>query len=77
SLFRVCSSMRPNILLRISNMNLYETILFAYAILRSIPNKLGGVIALLSSIIILYALPPIKSKYFKPSSLRIFNQFIY
>lgn len=28
--------------------------LFAYAILRSIPNKLGGIIALLSSIIILY-----------------------
>ena len=30
--------------------------LFAYAILRSIPNKLGGVIALLSSILILYSL---------------------
>nr|AFP82096.1 cytochrome b [Formica cunicularia] len=36
--------------------------LFAYAILRSIPNKLGGVIALLSSIIILYFLPLINSK---------------
>lgn len=31
--------------------------LFAYAILRSIPNKLGGVIALLISILILYLLP--------------------
>nr|ADP01820.1 cytochrome b [Solenopsis invicta] len=31
--------------------------LFAYAILRSIPNKLGGVIALLASILILYTLP--------------------
>lgn len=31
--------------------------LFAYAILRSIPNKLGGVIALLISIIILFFLP--------------------
>jgi len=31
--------------------------LFAYAILRSIPNKLGGVIALISSIIILWTLP--------------------
>ena len=31
--------------------------LFAYAILRSIPNKLGGVIALLSSIVILYTIP--------------------
>jgi len=31
--------------------------LFAYAILRSIPNKLGGVIALVASISILYILP--------------------
>jgi ubiquinol-cytochrome c reductase cytochrome b subunit len=31
--------------------------LFAYAILRSIPNKLGGVIALVISIAILYFLP--------------------
>nr|ALO76524.1 cytochrome b [Scydmaeninae sp. 840218] len=31
--------------------------LFAYAILRSIPNKLGGVIALFSSILILVILP--------------------
>nr|APX40666.1 cytochrome b [Mantura chrysanthemi] len=31
--------------------------LFAYAILRSIPNKLGGVIALVFSIAILYVLP--------------------
>lgn len=31
--------------------------LFAYAILRSIPNKLGGVIALAISIVILYTLP--------------------
>lgn len=31
--------------------------LFAYAILRSIPNKLGGVIALAMSIIVLYSLP--------------------
>lgn len=31
--------------------------LFAYAILRSIPNKLGGVIAILSSILILISIP--------------------
>nr|DAC76868.1 TPA_asm: cytochrome b [Tetraponera rufonigra] len=31
--------------------------LFAYAILRSIPNKLGGVLALVGSIFILYFLP--------------------
>nr|ALO71107.1 cytochrome b [Pselaphinae sp. 10 EF-2015] len=31
--------------------------LFAYAILRSIPNKLGGVISLIMSILILYIMP--------------------
>ena len=31
--------------------------LFAYAILRSIPNKLGGVLALFASILILFLLP--------------------
>jgi ubiquinol-cytochrome c reductase cytochrome b subunit len=31
--------------------------LFAYAILRSIPNKLGGVIAILASILILVYIP--------------------
>nr|YP_006503946.1 cytochrome b [Neotermes insularis]AFM92446.1 cytochrome b [Neotermes insularis] len=37
--------------------------LFAYAILRSIPNKLGGVIALVVSIAILFILPTYKSKF--------------
>nr|YP_009351038.1 cytochrome b [Planicapritermes planiceps]AQP28426.1 cytochrome b [Planicapritermes planiceps] len=37
--------------------------LFAYAILRSIPNKLGGVIALAMSIAILFILPTNKSKF--------------
>nr|WAX39218.1 cytochrome b [Anaplecta sp. 7 ZQW-2020] len=37
--------------------------LFAYAILRSIPNKLGGVIALALSIAILFILPMNKSKF--------------
>nr|QEJ81496.1 cytochrome b [Luciola sp. FM23] len=36
--------------------------LFAYAILRSIPNKLGGVIALLMSILILIIMPTFKKK---------------
>nr|YP_009251323.1 cytochrome b [Hapsodrilus ignifer]AIQ80120.1 cytochrome b [Hapsodrilus ignifer] len=36
--------------------------LFAYAILRSIPNKLGGVIALLMSIAILFIMPVFKKK---------------
>nr|YP_010385111.1 cytochrome b [Cordulegaster boltonii]UPL65121.1 cytochrome b [Cordulegaster boltonii] len=37
--------------------------LFAYAILRSIPNKLGGVIALVASILILFIMPFMKSKF--------------
>nr|YP_010946373.1 cytochrome b [Balta hwangorum]WGO57091.1 cytochrome b [Balta hwangorum] len=37
--------------------------LFAYAILRSIPNKLGGVIALVMSIAILFTMPMIKSNF--------------
>nr|AUN88088.1 cob [Somatochlora hineana] len=37
--------------------------LFAYAILRSIPNKLGGVIALVMSIAILFIMPLMKSKF--------------
>jgi len=50
--------------------------LFAYAILRSIPNKLGGVIALLFSILILYFLPLINSKL---NSLSFYplNQIIF
>nr|BBN79999.1 cytochrome b [Grandidierella rubroantennata] len=44
--------------------------LFAYAILRSIPNKLGGVIALALSVMILYTLP-ISSKSFKMKSLNM------
>ncbi|KAG5336716.1 CYB protein, partial [Acromyrmex charruanus] len=43
--------------------------LFAYAILRSIPNKLERVIAFTISILILYILPCIKSKYFTSSSI--------
>nr|QUB07044.1 cytochrome b [Thlaspida biramosa] len=43
--------------------------LFAYAILRSIPNKLGGVIALMASIMILYTLP------FTQKSKMISSQF--
>nr|ALO70369.1 cytochrome b [Batrisodes sp. 1 EF-2015] len=38
--------------------------LFAYTILRSIPNKLGGVIALLMSILIIMFLPLINKKNF-------------
>lgn len=52
--------------------------LFAYAILRSIPNKLGGVIALISSIVILYFIPLI-NYLIKISSFRFypFNQLLF
>nr|WPS67123.1 cytochrome b [Anabas testudineus] len=51
--------------------------LFAYAILRSIPNKLGGVIALLASILVLMAVPFLhtckqRSLTFRPLSQLIF-----
>nr|YP_009866796.1 cytochrome B [Hygrobates longiporus]BCG28128.1 cytochrome B [Hygrobates longiporus] len=50
--------------------------LFAYAILRSIPNKLGGVLALVSSIFILFLLPfkkkLLNSSKFSPLKKSIF-----
>lgn len=51
--------------------------LFAYAILRSIPNKLGGVIALVLSIAILFILP--FTNNFKFQSIRFYpiNQILF
>nr|AZZ71510.1 cytochrome b [Holbrookia lacerata] len=51
--------------------------LFAYAILRSIPNKLGGVLALLFSILILMLVPLLhtskqRSTSFRPASQTMF-----
>nr|AIY61683.1 cytochrome b [Serritermes serrifer] len=50
--------------------------LFAYAILRSIPNKLGGVIALVMSIAILFTMPVTSTKFrgmqFYPTSQVLF-----
>nr|YP_010464221.1 cytochrome b [Strongylium kulzeri]UUL71598.1 cytochrome b [Strongylium kulzeri] len=51
--------------------------LFAYAILRSIPNKLGGVIALAMSIAIIYILPitnkkKMASNHFYPANKSLF-----
>lgn len=51
--------------------------LFAYAILRSIPNKLGGVIALVLSIAILFILPFYKSIKFKGSTFYPINQILF
>lgn len=51
--------------------------LFAYAILRSIPNKLGGVIALIISVIIFYFLPLINILKINSSIFYFINQFIF
>nr|YP_010946893.1 cytochrome b [Sorineuchora formosana]WGO57650.1 cytochrome b [Sorineuchora formosana] len=50
--------------------------LFAYAILRSIPNKLGGVIALVTSIMILFIMPTFKSN-FRGMEFYPINQFMF
>nr|QQQ88514.1 cytochrome b [Hyalella tiwanaku] len=55
--------------------------LFAYAILRSIPNKLGGVIALALSVLMLYLMPitflsKMKSSMFYPLNKSLFWFFI-
>nr|YP_010285499.1 cytochrome b [Cerogria popularis]UKS07061.1 cytochrome b [Cerogria popularis] len=50
--------------------------LFAYAILRSIPNKLGGVIALLMSIMIFFFMP-FYNKKFLSNQFYKFNKFIF
>nr|YP_010833718.1 cytochrome b [Tympanophyllum maximum]WFP43226.1 cytochrome b [Tympanophyllum maximum] len=51
--------------------------LFAYAILRSIPNKLGGVIALILSIAILLILPLYKKNNFKSMQFYPLNQMLF
>nr|UXW93475.1 cytochrome b [Blasticotoma sp. 'minuta'] len=51
--------------------------LFAYAILRSIPNKLGGVIALILSILILIIMPLHHPKNFKSLMFYPLNQIMF
>nr|YP_007627029.1 cytochrome b [Lentula callani]AGC22320.1 cytochrome b [Lentula callani] len=51
--------------------------LFAYAILRSIPNKLGGVIALFMSISILMILPFYKKSSFRGIQFYPINQILF
>lgn len=51
--------------------------LFAYAILRSIPNKLGGVIALVISIAILYPLPFINLKKYQRTQFYPINKIFF
>nr|YP_010547190.1 cytochrome b [Abia niui]UYK52090.1 cytochrome b [Abia niui] len=51
--------------------------LFAYAILRSIPNKLGGVMALFMSILMLMVLPFYHNKNFKSTMFYPINQLLF
>jgi len=51
--------------------------LFAYAILRSIPNKLGGVIALVLSIAILFILPFYHLNKFQGNQFYPINRILY
>nr|AML26043.1 cytochrome b [Staphylinidae sp. BMNH 1274248] len=51
--------------------------LFAYAILRSIPNKLGGVIALVLSIAILMIMPFSNKKYMQSSSFYPIGKILF
>nr|YP_009935681.1 cytochrome b [Nephus oblongosignatus]QNS38585.1 cytochrome b [Nephus oblongosignatus] len=51
--------------------------LFAYAILRSIPNKLGGVIALVMSIAILFILPFINKMKMKSIQFYPINKILF
>nr|AJW75675.1 cytochrome b [Ambystoma mavortium stebbinsi] len=51
--------------------------LFAYAILRSIPNKLGGVIALLMSILILMLIPMLHTSKQRSMMFRPLTQIMF
>nr|YP_010892929.1 cytochrome b [Tetragonula iridipennis]WJQ22764.1 cytochrome b [Tetragonula iridipennis] len=51
--------------------------LFAYSILRSIPNKLGGVIMLFMSVFMLYIIPMLNVNNMKNIKFYPFNQFMY
>nr|AWV83755.1 cytochrome b [Okanagana bella] len=51
--------------------------LFAYAILRSIPNKLGGVLALFMSIFILMFVPMMNNSKFMGLNLYPMNQILF
>ena len=51
--------------------------LFAYAILRSIPNKLGGVIGLVGSIAILFILPFTHLGKFRSLAFYPLNQILF
>lgn len=51
--------------------------LFVYAILRSIPNKLGGVVALVFSILVLFFLPYLHKNQFKGFRFRPLSKILF
>nr|QGZ08795.1 cytochrome b [Cryptopsaras couesii]QGZ08821.1 cytochrome b [Cryptopsaras couesii]QGZ08822.1 cytochrome b [Cryptopsaras couesii]QGZ08847.1 cytochrome b [Cryptopsaras couesii]QGZ08848.1 cytochrome b [Cryptopsaras couesii] len=51
--------------------------LFAYAILRSIPNKLGGVLALLASILVLLLVPMLHTSKQRALTFRPLTQLLF
>nr|YP_010573823.1 cytochrome b [Metacrinus rotundus]UZH93082.1 cytochrome b [Metacrinus rotundus] len=51
--------------------------LFAYAILRSIPNKLGGVLALVGAIAVLFLVPLVHISIQQSSSFRPLSQLVF
>nr|YP_009643465.1 cytochrome b [Euscopus rufipes]APO08895.1 cytochrome b [Euscopus rufipes] len=51
--------------------------LFAYAILRSIPNKLGGVLAMISSIVIIMILPFTNKPKFQSTKFYPINKMLF
>nr|AUG59225.1 cytochrome b [Poecilia vivipara] len=51
--------------------------LFAYAILRSIPNKLGGVLALLASILVLMVIPLLHTSKQRSLTFRPLTQLLF
>nr|ABR21632.1 cytochrome b [Pteruthius rufiventer] len=51
--------------------------LFAYAILRSIPNKLGGVLALAASILVLFLMPLLHKSKQRSMTFRPISQILF
>ena len=51
--------------------------LFAYAILRSIPNKLGGVVGLFASLLFLFLLPYMVSNTIKGNTYYPLNKILH
>nr|QWS05647.1 cytochrome b [Melanocharis striativentris] len=51
--------------------------LFAYAILRSVPNKLGGVLALAASVMVLFLLPLLHTSKQRSMTFRPLSQILF